>query len=284
MKITQKKDSRSLLYLGFFIAAVFVLILLSALYKITVLSKESRFKTSNFTFLLVQSNSHIIRIDNEAKKVVIVTLENSKSLAQLKSPFEASLRLGIPIHALYIDKKSSNTPTNSAEVLTAKNILRLIQNYSNNKVYGLNEFDLGKIYFVQQGIAEKEFQQTYINAESRGESIVLTRDILDLFRDSRVVNEKLSIEVVNATEYNGLATRIATMLENGGFNVVSVVANREKKSEFVSRTVENYSVKQIQLVIPLSLQEKQEDYYSDITFVIDNKFIEKYIQVEDEDE
>jgi len=101
---------------------------------------------------------------------------------------------------------------------------------------------------------------------------------LEFFKDARIRQENLEIEVLNSTSYSGLATRVADLIENIGGRVVEVGEIRNVKSQMSNLKCEirsekelkkSYTLRRLEKVFGCQWQEeKTGDYLGDLVLIV----------------
>ena len=217
------KDTEPIVYAKYFFLILGIAVILSLGYKAVLLISQSTFKHNTFNILLISKGQRIIHVDSENKKIVTQEIENTKKVNSKESIVEQSTNLGLLIDGSII-------ATNNAEV---KNVsLSILFNSYDYKLKNINQFDLLKIILYSY-IFENETKPWQDPNES------------NLYVDSQIANEKVSVEITNATDTDGLGGKFAQALKNTGYNVVSVKSNNKQKSRIIGSDLSSGSINRL---------------------------------------
>lgn len=273
-KISQPKH-QSLLYLKIFFVFLTILIFSSLVWKGTRLFQERSFTGSSFTILIDDNPLHILYIDASERKISFTTLKNTNSIKTL-IPREAQFSLGFPIDAI-IQYKKAKKLEKASDFFKVRNILSLIKDNEEQKLVGLNQIDLLKLYIFFHGLKYSTSSLSINPFISRTE----TNDAVaffDQFRDPVIFNEKTSIEVINASGIDGLAARISKLLKYIGCNVISVVSkDMQNESKIIYRIEKNYTLNRLQKIFGIQSEASSDTLITDMTIIIGKDFADKYI-------
>jgi hypothetical protein len=97
----------------------------------------------------------------------------------------------------------------------------------------------------------------------------------DLFKDKKMREESLSIEVLNATEQSGLAQRIAELFEKSGGRVVRIADAPQKQENCRIVTSENptsYTFKWIKQLYHCPVEMENGEARADITIILGENY------------
>lgn len=264
----RKKRTNNIAYLKLFILAVFFLSIVSIFIRSAKLYIGRSNKWESFNLLVLGETDRtfdLVSLDKKKRTVSIVRILEAQ-ISPDKTRLEKSILLGVPVDA-QLRQKSSGTRKNSNISQFSKSSLVSILTTRNFIFENMNAFDLLKIYFYNLSIPKSNVRRVEVE---RVES--LSQDIYDYFRDQVVVNEGQSIEIVNASEVDGLGGRVARMLENVGFNVVSVSSSGKQSSRLIYRGEYNYTVKRLVSIFSsqgkFQVEQKQESSVADVTVIL----------------
>ena len=103
-----------------------------------------------------------------------------------------------------------------------------------------------------------------------GESIVS-----ELFIDPTIQEEKVTIEIINATGRSGLGQRLERLLSHIGGNVIAVTTSskRMKISSVTYFGDKTYTLSRIHLILKIPLVYTEKSQLADITIVIGDDII-----------
>ena len=210
-----KEPNASFFYLKIFFLAVFAVIVFSVLYRLGSVVINSSFKNNAFSILYISKESKIISVDKKRGTVSYLSVGNVKNLVKGRSPFAASVVLGVPINGIMYDTDHNLNP-DFKEFTSLKNELRLL--FSFGTVFkNMNEYDVYKVMSIAR-MAGKDNKRV-LKVNLRNEKSV-KENITDNFKDSSILDSRLTVEIVNGTNINGLANSVAAVLTHLGYNVV----------------------------------------------------------------
>lgn len=271
-----RRPLSSVSYLKVFGVSLGILIIASLLLRIVNLYQESSFKDEVFTIMIrdekYSSNSlHILHIDKRKSSISHVILNTEGKIKEkFSSSYRASLTLGIPIDAIIVSKSPIQGNNLINDFFSYKNLYSLIT-LTSVKLYGLNSLDLITTFLLVNYFGyEKESynKKTWENGK-------LSESLYEVFQDEKVINEKISVEIINSSSVNGVGSKLAALFRIIGYNVVSV-SSGNKKSEMIYRIKENYSLRRLKKILPLSTRFKDEVGIADVTIIVDESFVKKY--------
>ncbi len=252
-------------YLVGFFLLFFLAIIISLAVRGVRLYQSSHFITNSFTVLITTDEPYIVRLDRSNKTLSILNIKNSQLDAQ-NIP-RAGIAAAIPIQAGIILKNQQGESIDS--ILSVGTMVRnLIQ--GNVEMSQMNEFDVLKFIYLAQKVPRENISQKEIDnyIDATGVLGQIQDELYELFRDPTVINERTSIEVVNATQVSGLATSISRMLENGGYNVVAIRSSDLQKSEIQITEPDSVTLLQLQQIFQFPLTTKRGNAVADVRIVV----------------
>lgn len=256
----RSKKKKSSLRAGIlFLSALIFLILISLIFKGIDVIRRSNFDGKNaYAFSVDQKDGvsviHISPYDSTAAFVRILPNEINKD--------NLSEELAVPISS-YI--KSEDYLGNNPKDIILKVLFS----------YGRTDTDLTIIDLVRLSmLVPSNLKKTTINIDWDGKTIDST--IKNFFRDPRIEEEKVSIEIVNSTGEQGIATRMGRLITNMGGNVV-LLKNSEKNEKHSSVSYfgeDGYTVKKISKYFDIEKRKNLEKGISDIVITIGEDLID----------
>jgi len=181
----------------------------------------------------VSDNVYLARLD---------TVENTLTYAQLdglppqvllnKDKITLSTRVRLPLDGVVYVRKSAYDfekdflhPFQSISVLFRSGTVEYVD---------MNAFDHAKFIFLSQlaNRMEEEVQWVDGSSDTVGN---YDEDLYSLFHNKAFIANNFSVEVVNASSINGVGSLLAQILENDGYNIVSV-----RSSPLQSSAIEMY--------------------------------------------
>ncbi len=218
-----------LLYVKIFLIIVFVAAVISVIYKSSMLVSQGSFKGSSFNMLYQGKQNYLIHIDSIGKKLLVVKLSKENDISA-KNRIGKSLSLAVLIDGVIL-LPASDTYDKPETLFDFSALLNLLFD-KKIKYDNINDFDLIKMVFVVNSIPRSEKRQ------ATGIESIRETDLAD----KKVLDERLSVAVINASEVDGLGSKMAQVLKSAGYNVVSIDSSESKKSQINASTLKNASV------------------------------------------
>lgn len=266
----QQKRQDPITYLKVFLFIVFVLITISLGLRLFKLVSTRKFNSYSFNILLVTKDAaKIVHIDSDAKAIsqVRIDREEGKNLENLRTKTEISYEL--PLDAV-VERKNEKEISN---FLSFQSIFEMLLNPSSAKFSGLNSLDVFKAYLVSKSVNDAKKTSTNLLGKNKIDARSFLKDIVG---EETLLNEKTSVEVVNATDVSGLGTSVAQMLETAGFDVVSITSGKsQKNTKLVKRVESSEAVKRLERVFGIQAQKQENTAIADITLIIGDDFAQK---------
>ncbi len=255
VRLAKSEPSR---YIKIFIIVVVCAAFLSIAYKAFILIKNSSFKHETYNLLLLDQNAYIVHIDSATKTLVTSKLKDSPKNLVNKNRIEQSAVVGILVDASIVDVSSGFNVSSSSfmDTGTAANFIFSQAKFHFNNI---NEFDILKIFLLSK----------LISADNRHEE----KGILADLADRKVLNEKKSIDVINATGVNGLGSQMANALKAVGYNVVELETGEGQKSKISSQDDGSDSVQRLKDVLRIPFEKTREQGIADITLVLGSEIL-----------
>jgi hypothetical protein len=208
MGIRRKKPRNQNLGLGLlFLFLVGFLILLSLVFKVASVVRSSNFDGENrFTLAILKKNPQLISFSPKEKTIYILKLVNppDRNLGRL---------LAVPI-----DSSLSSESLTVDKIDTASDIFNLILSLR-DKDTNLTSIDALRLFLFTRTVEEEGIEEEVLSSFSLSDVRGVT---LNNFIDPKIVEEKIKIEIVNATDIPGLANRLANYITNMGGNVILI--------------------------------------------------------------
>ncbi len=268
-------SSANLKYIKIFLLVFLVAAFFSISYKVLVLMIQSSFRYDSFNILIIDRDAHLIHLDRNLKKLSILTIPSGRRFFVNKSKIYDSLSLGIPLDGLVVARKSIDFSSIPEKFLSMEDAASLIfQNY-NYTFDSVNTADILKILFYSKFISHNDKTFETINSFKNNESFAQGTYISDLFRENAIYDEKFSIQIINATEIDGLGSRVAVMLKNIGYNVISVDTVGSKKSEIETLNNNAVSAKRLTNFFNIPVTRSSPSDIADITLVLGKEIGQK---------
>lgn len=249
------KDSNIGAAYGFF-AVFFILIFISIFLKFAVIVKDSNFDGKNrFTIAISQKdNISVVSLSPKNKSVSIIKISR-------KIPGSIERFLEVPVDATMKSNLAFDKESISSDF--AKTLLTLGRTDTN-----LTFIDISKIVIFTKTVPSNQILEKPISSNTAKTEIQAI--VSNSFTDSSIVEEKQSIEIVNATEIGGLAARLANLISNMGGNVILITTadSPVQISEIQYTGEKNYTVKKLAGVLGFKTVKKNRSSISDVIIVI----------------
>ena len=131
----------------------------------------------------------------------------------------------------------------------------------------LGWFDIARMILVTRGMEQSERTATELAYD---ETVVNSYTFDTLFSDEKIVQERLSIAIVNATGEAGIGRRLERVLSSVGGNVISVTTAQDTKegSEVTYVTEKSYTQERITRLLGIQSRFTDQQSISDILIVL----------------
>lgn len=253
MKSKKKEKSKNLhlaLYFGFLIVLI---IAISVLFKSFDVIRKSQFDGKHrFTVMLLS--------DNGGDVVSVSPTEGSLTRLHLDPAIKTDSfgTLLVPIDG-YV--KTDSKFFASVKNFFPKTLLKKGRLQTN-----LTVIDLIRLSIYSLGVNKEKIIEEKMSVNDFKKLSFLSST---LFVDPTVSHEKLSIQITNATEVNGLGNKLAAYITNMGGNVVLVNSSRDmQETSGVIYKRDSYTVKKLMKILDIPGQKKESDSISDVVIVI----------------
>lgn len=266
-KLVKEKREGNGFYLVIFFVIFISALLIASVFKVVNLYKSSYFITNSYTLLVSANDPYILRLDTERRNLSILHIKNGNLNPQHIT--DSSIQAAVPIHASIVieDYEVSDIK----KLLSSTEMLKFIIQ-GDITLNQLNEFDVVKFMHLASkvptdNITIKEIDN-YTEYDSGDILNQIQDELYELFRDPDVINERVSIEIVNATSTNGLATSISQMLENGGYNIVAIRSGNTLESQIQTNIGDSETLKHITKIFPYPVKPPEKNSVSDIRIIV----------------
>lgn len=264
------ESSENTKYVKIFLLIIFLAAIISFIYKGITTVRASTFKHNSFNLLLVDQNVYVVHIDKADNSLASIKIPNKRSLFLNRSKLSQSLLLGIPIDG-YVISKSVNTFSNfDKEAFNFRQALMFIVTPLGYRFFDVNAFDVLKLAYYSRAIpnSSKTFQGVE-NFNKNGFSDKDLPAIKKIATDKAIFNDKASVQIINTTDIDGLASRFSNMLKNAGYNIVSIDTGKSTKSKILAKDLNSISVKSLIGFLDLPVTVVNSDNsIADITIVL----------------
>ena len=262
-----RKKSDNTLYIKLFILIVLFAAFISITYKTFLLVKNRSFRHDTFNVMLIGRDAHLVGFNTQKKQINVLEFTEGRDLFSRKKNFSASIFSGVPLDGMIISIKPENLIEAKKDFPTFAQTLSLILEDEKYVFYNINKFDLVKLYIISKLAPFKYASYDNIQnlAQDFSENQALIGKIEEKFHDSEIFNEKISIEIINSTEINGLGGRVGFILSNIGVNVISIKDGEEPKTKITAKEHNLKTLKRIESLFELNAQRNEIPGIADIT-------------------
>lgn len=242
---TTTHNLRLLVFFGILVAA---LVISSLILKFISLVRESRFDGEHF---FVVSFSHakdadIVGFDPKNKKMTILHVSGNSKSVNLQQG------LGIPIDGEVDGKIASG---NSIPSVLLGMFLRFQAIKTN-----LTILDIGRLAVFAKTIPQSDIQEKEMSLLR--DEITNKDTVASLFVDPAIVEEKIDVEIVNASGGSGLGQRLERMLSHVGYTVIAVTTSPKKRanSSIIYYGEKTYTIYKLERIVnsPIEYTEKKQ--------------------------
>lgn len=260
-KHISKPKKRGLKTLLAYIIIVLLVIAVSLIIRATTIVKESKFDGEHrFTLVLEDKKCvyGIISLEPKTSSLSKLTFSRNKCLQ-----FSEYKRILGIIPDGYI-KRNSRFNMRDQAVVVLKSILFNPAGVSKN----ISSYDVLRFYLYARNVpyTSVDSEEIPVNIEAS----YLDQVVFDLFSDSAITDENVTIQVINATGQAGLGSRLERVITNLGGNVVSVkTATISEQSSRIQYYGENtYTLQRLQKLIPYPVEILTEEPIARIVITI----------------
>ncbi len=231
---------------GWFSLAVITLIVLSGILKFTILIEESKFNGNHFTLEIVNKNEF----------VAFSPKDSSISLLKVANGNDIARAWEIPVDA----------KINSDEEFSKDNLSKRLLVLSLDLKRQINFLDAVKLLFFSSGVKDSSITETNISVTDSKTKIQSA--IISVFSDPEILEEKQSIEIINAADVPGLGNRLANYINNIGGNVILVTNGDARDKSQIKYSSNTYTVKKISELLGFESFRQDKKDLADIVITI----------------
>lgn len=264
MKRKKKQENTTLRVAIIFCISVLVLIVMSLIFKTLILIKDSNFDgTNRFNVEILQdSKVSVVSFSPLTHSIAILNLQGKPVNSNLSQYLELPIDGVIRTTDISLDKK--NLSSNLSKILFS----------FNNKKTDLTVIDLLRLFLYAKNVSINSIYQRDVDST---DNLTINSFVSSFFIDSAIANEKITIEVVNATQVYGLANRLATYITNIGGDVVLVSTSDkiEDQSQIYYSNDLSYTVKRLSRVLGIKYTKSPKRDISDVTIIIGKDILGK---------
>lgn len=269
----------SFLYLFILIGIITLSIGFALTGKFIKLLTTSHFVHESFSLLLLDRGDSIIHVDSTSKKIYSLAIK--ENVSYLSTPESASFYLGFPINGVIVCDRKVEVRSTMKETMSFSELLFLLKD-SSCIFNGVNKYDLAKMFIVGQ-LASSTIHDTLLGVPDMEK--VASDDFREKFgqnfRDSKIVNEDLTVHIVNASDIDGIGNQFSQHLRNAGFNIVSVTSAslQQESSLRLYNDQKKYSSEFLTSLVGMPIENSDHSAIADVVITIGRDYVEEVLGV-----
>lgn len=279
--MSEKKDIQKkepLAYVKIFISIVLVIIAVSMVIKIGNLYTKRNFVSTSFTFLVLEKDAYIVRVDKENHTISVARITGVDDRFFSASRISQEIYLGVPIEGSLVYKNRPPDDNFNNTFFSFPHIMELLLRRDKISYHNINPVDIISVYLAARGAQETDTQTFSVKDFSPTVFLKngMDKKMADLFRDSAIFNEATSIEVDNTTSITGLGSMVAGMLKNVGYNVVFVTsAQPVDHTVIINRGSKNTTIHKLSHILQAPIVQSTQSAQTEVSIIIGNDFLYK---------
>lgn len=262
-----KVQSSSLTYLLYFLFIVFAAVFIAGVWKLFIVYSENSYSTATYSMLVESESSSEVTVVNKDERTA-TTLQVEK----LSGDFlpAKSLSLQIPLDAK-IETENNIFPE---DLFSFQKLFLHMLGMSGVKFIGMTVFDYVETVAAFSNVKPNDRHALELRIEDGIASV--TQEELDAaFRDPTIIQEGLSLEIINATETDGLAGRAANALGPLGINIVSLSSAGPVKTSLIKTNTASKTSQKISRILQIPVVFEPPSSIADITIILGQDFEKK---------
>ncbi len=266
-KVLKKASRSNMFYIVILVVTIIVLTTISLGVKFVKLLSDSSFKTPSFNVLILDQDARVVHVDRDSREISVFKINGSRDEIEKLSDLGVALTFRIPIDARITYDK--NKKISDEEFFSLKHAIASLFNAVGADYKNMNSSDVLKMYKASRSVDSENItkidrDKSYLKDPNKN----IDGELSEAFRDEGIVNEQLSVEVINATGVVGFGSRMSRLLENAGYNVISIKNGESISSQIIDRT-ETSGLTQVYLsrFLDLPIKSDQSTPVADISIV-----------------
>lgn len=264
MKKSVRSKKNNLKIAAIFITVIFFLIFISFLLKLIVLFKDSKFDGEHrFTVAVIKDdNAQVISFSPENKTISILDVDGRVE--------NIGSFLKVPIDA-FIYSNDLNIDRSNISSSFFKEMFNLGDNHK-----GVTVIDLFRLSYAARSLPLTSVYEKKISKED--DELRVNSLINSFFTDQNILSEKKRIQIVNGTEVSGAGSRLASVINNMGGDVILVLSSdkEEDRSRVIYFGDKSYTVKKIASLLGFPIEEGKVKSIADVIIVIGKDKISEF--------
>lgn len=257
-KINKSKNLNLAIYFGLLVTFI---IIVSLVFKIVDIIKDSKFDGENrFSIAMLNSkNTEIVTVSPREGSLTRITITSRLEEQEIRG-------LLIPIDVFIIPKTDFESDSKSYFFKIFLNSRKIENN--------LSLFDLVKLSLYSASVNNEKITEEKVVKQDSNKISQLAES---LFRDPSIVDGKLSIQIINSTSISGLGNKLARYISNMGGNVILVKSsNDEVGDSVILYRDENYTVNELSERLNIPLKKDENNSISDVKIIIGKDIVDLF--------
>jgi len=259
----KKQQTKTLNIAIIFCAFVFLLILMSVIVKSLILIKNSSFDGQNrFNLEVFQKTQvSVVSFSPATHSIAIINIKGKPLNKNIGRYIGLSIDATLNANDILIDKK--NLASDMSKVLF----------HFDDKNTSLTIIDALRLWLFAKNVP---IDFIYQRDALENDTLTINSFASSFFIDPAISNEKITIEVINATQIFGLANRLAVLIANMGGDVVMVSSSDKPQdnSQILYSGDLNYTVKKLASFLKVKPVAFSKRDISDVTIIIGKDVLE----------
>lgn len=273
MKRQKETGNKNLTVAFIFCSFVFLLIIISVIIKMFFVVSQLRFDGEhNFNVLLLHKDNRfdVVSFSPNTKTASILKVQVKNKEKEMVKKLNISRLLQIPIDGV-VDSTNVKQIVSFNENIDSS--LGMILLNSRNLKTNLTFIDFFRLWILSKNIPSHEVKIKEITVSlplNKEEEILIDKICSQIFIDNIMVEEKVSIQIINGTGVLGLGNRLAKFITNMGGNVVLVSTADEiiDNSEIDYFDEKTYSYKKLKQVLNFKENKMEKEGIADLIIII----------------
>lgn len=264
----QGNTTSTLKYLMYFALLVFLAIVFAITIRIIVLMRQSTYTGDAYAIFVNSKSPFIVSLDTSQGTLYFLDLKKT----QVKNRISLSLLSGVPI-----DGEAKTTEgVFSQGFLSQATIFDTVLNPLFFSFKNMTVIDLVRFIMDAQHISSKNTKTYSVIFSEKTSSGISDSDTYTAFKDPDVINDGLSVEVVNATDLSGLAGKVGQVLKNMGANVISVTSRPSQDTSQINSSGDSKTIDRVALLFHIKKVISSGRYSTaDIQIVLGKDFLKQ---------
>lgn len=264
MRHTKKPNNLKTVFI--FCVLVFILIFISTVFKTITLVKQSKFDGKHTLNVQIDttSSSQVISFAPEKRTIHIVTIQKD---SQEKK--QISKLLEVPIDGFIMPSEKKKVPflAKFDESNISDQLLSTLVNIR-SVTTNLTILDIMRLFMFSKSISSKDILLKEINASF--EDVTIDKISSSVFSENTILQEKVSIQIINGTDIVGLGNRFARLVGNIGGNVVAVSTSDDIVTHSHIRYFgePTYTLERLSRILQVVPTKSYQQTVSDIVIII----------------